>query len=95
MSSIKYSGNNYNMLSSDRQDKQINNESITVVDQVPPPTVVDGVVAVENSSQSTPSWDFAESISSTGIPIDNDIHVIEKRTTNLHPAELEQQIALL
>jgi hypothetical protein len=92
------------MLSSDRQDNQKNNESITVVDHVPPTTpsvglfpvtVVDGVVAVENSSQSTPSWDFAESISSTGIPIDNSIQVIEKRTTSLRVAELEQQIALL
>jgi hypothetical protein len=63
------------MLSSDRQDNQMSHESNAVVDHVPssgglfPVTAVDGVVAAVNASQSTPSWDFAESIGSSDTSI--------------------------
>jgi hypothetical protein len=91
VTNLKYSGN---MLSSDRQDNQINHETNTVVDHVPPSggsfpvTAVDGVVAVENASQSTPSWDFADSFCSSDTPSENDVSVI------IYTA-MEQQIALL
>jgi hypothetical protein len=91
VTNLKYSGN---MLSSDRQDNQINHETNTVVDHVPPSggsfpvTAVDVVVAVENASQSTPSWDFADSFCSSDTPSENDVSVI------IYTA-MEQQIALL
>jgi hypothetical protein len=56
------------------------------------------VVAVDDSSQSTASWDFADSIGSTCTPTENDVPAINNRTRTsvlLRVTELEEQIALL